>query len=145
MPTHSCVLDQDSGRLARPTELPNPPQNHGIQEVRGHPRVLRAFRCRSRTGGKEPEVSTLRKLCIIAVLISGLIVPSMVMAQSSGFTNNHFEVGAFVDYFRLSAPDPAINDVGVGGRVGFNPHPNVALEAEMAYNFERNITTTTST
>lgn len=82
--------------------------------------------------GEEPEVSTLRKLCIIAVLISGLTVPSMVMAQSSGFTNNHFEVGAFVDYFRLSAPDPAINYVGVGGRVGFNVHPNVALEAEMA-------------
>jgi hypothetical protein len=90
-------------------------------------------------------VSTLNKLSIIAVLIFGLAVPSMMMAQSSGFTNNHFEVGVFADYFRLSQPNPAINYVGVGGRVGFNVHPNVALEAEMAYNFERNITTTTST
>jgi hypothetical protein len=96
-------------------------------------------------GERKPEVSTLRKLSIITALTFGLAVPSMVMAQSSGFTNNHFEIGAFADYFRLSTPNPNINYVGVGGRVGFNVHPNVALEAEMAYNFERNITTTTST
>ena len=90
-------------------------------------------------------MSTVNKLSIIAILAFALAAPSMMMAQSSGFTNNHFEVGAFVDYFRLSTPNPNINYVGVGGRVGFNVHPNVALEAEMAYNFERNITTTTST
>jgi hypothetical protein len=90
-------------------------------------------------------VSTVNKLSILAILAFALAAPSMMMAQSSGFTNNHFEVGAFVDYFRLNTPDPNINYVGVGGRVGFNVHPNVALEAEMAYNFTRNITTTTST
>src|SRR5436305_13377448 len=41
---------------------------------------------------------------------------------------------------RLSRPDPAINFIGVGGRIGFNVHPNVALEAEMAYDFKRNTT-----
>jgi hypothetical protein len=90
------------------------------------------------------EVSTPRKATFIAVLFFCLAVSPMMMAQSSGFTNNHVEVGVFADYFRLSTPDPNINYVGVGGRLGFNVHPNVALEAEMAYDFGRNFTTTTS-
>lgn len=73
-----------------------------------------------------------------------LALPSITMAQSSGSTYNHFEAGVFADYFRLSTPNPNINYVGFGARVGFNVHPNVALEAEMAYDFDRNITTTTS-
>jgi hypothetical protein len=93
---------------------------------------------------RKQEVSTSRKLTFVAVLVFCLAVSPMMMAQSSGFTNNHFEVGAFADYFRLSSPNPNINFVGVGGRVGFNVHPNVALEAEMSYDFGRNITTTTS-
>jgi hypothetical protein len=43
-------------------------------------------------------------------------------AQNSGFANNHLELGAFVDYFRLSSTANPINFVGVGGRVGFNLH-----------------------
>ncbi len=89
-------------------------------------------------------MSTLRKLSVLAVLITALTLPSLTMAQSSGFTNNHFELGVFADYFRFSSSDPDINYVGVGGRLGFNVHPNVALEAEMGYDFGRNITTTTS-
>jgi hypothetical protein len=79
-------------------------------------------------------------LIILAVCVS---LPSGLMAQSS-YENNHVEVGAFAEYLRFSAPNPAINYAGVGGRVGFNVHPNVALEAEMSYDFERNYTNTFS-
>ena len=54
------------------------------------------------------------------------------------------EIGAFADYFRLAAPNPAINFVGAGGRLAFNVHPNIQLEAEMSYDFARNFTSTFS-
>jgi hypothetical protein len=87
----------------------------------------------------------MKRTLLVAVLVSCLALPTMMMAQSnnnseSGFKWNHVEVGAFADYFRLSNGSNPINYVGVGGRVGFNVHPNVALEAEMAYDFERNFT-----
>jgi len=41
-----------------------------------------------------------------------------------------------------SASHPHINFIGVGGRLGVNVHPNVQLEAEMAYDFKRNYTNT---
>jgi hypothetical protein len=63
---------------------------------------------------------------------------SWAMAQSKD--GDHVEVGVFADYFNLSRTSPHINYVGVGGRVGFNVHPNVQIEGEMSYNFERNFT-----
>ncbi len=56
---------------------------------------------------------------------------------------NHGEFGVYGDLFRLTprgASNPT-NYIGLGGRVGFNVHPNIALEAEMNYDFERNYTT----
>lgn len=73
-----------------------------------------------------------------------LLAPSSLIAQDSPSTENHVEIGVFADYFRLSATDPDINFVGVGGRAGFNVHPNIQLEAEMAYDFRRNFTSTFS-
>jgi hypothetical protein len=60
--------------------------------------------------------------------------------------NNHAEIGAFADYFRFdpSGLSNAANFVGVGGRVGVNVHPNIALEGEMSYDFARNFTTVSS-
>ena len=69
-----------------------------------------------------------------------LAVP-MVMAQNS----DHVEVGVFLDYFRLSNnAAPVSNFFGVGGRAAFNMNSNVQLEAEMAYDFKRNYTSTFS-
>lgn len=90
----------------------------------------------------------MKRITLIAVLVSCLALPSIVMAQNStesGFKWNHVELGAFADYFRLSNGSHPVNYVGVGGRLGFNVHPNVALEAEMAYDFERNFTNFTNT
>jgi hypothetical protein len=76
----------------------------------------------------------MKRIALLAVLGFCLAAPSITMAQG---TYNHAEVGAFVDYLRFGATNPASNLVGVGGRVGFNVHPNVMLEAEMSYDFER--------
>ena len=81
----------------------------------------------------------MKRIALFALLASCLAIPSISMAQDQ--TYNHGEVGVFADYLRFAQPDPAINFVGVGGRVGFNVHPNVSLEAEMAYDFKRNTTT----
>jgi hypothetical protein len=75
-----------------------------------------------------------------------LVIPTlfcaipMLVAQNS----DHVEVGAFVDYFRLSNSSPVQNFVGVGGRAGFNIVPSVQIEGEMAYDFSRNYTNTFS-
>jgi hypothetical protein len=63
----------------------------------------------------------------------------MVVAQSH---SDHVEVGTFADYFRFSNAEPERNFVGLGGRVAFNVHPSIQLEAEMAYDFKRNFTST---
>jgi hypothetical protein len=81
----------------------------------------------------------MKRLALFAVLGFCLAVPSFLMAQN---TNDHGEVGVFADYLRLSQPNPAINFVGIGGRIGFNVHPNIMLEAEMSYDFKRNFTST---
>ncbi len=60
------------------------------------------------------------------------------MAQA--VQGDHIEIGAFADYFRLDRTDPTLNYAGLGGRVGFNVHPNVQIEAEMAYDFDRSYT-----
>jgi len=49
------------------------------------------------------------------------------------------EVGVYGDLFRLNST----NFLGLGARVGVNVHPNLALEAEMNYDFERNYTSIT--
>jgi hypothetical protein len=58
-----------------------------------------------------------------------------------GFHNNHGEIGVYGDLFRVKpSGGTAVNFLGLGGRVGFNVHPNIALEAEMSYDFEKNYT-----
>jgi len=86
------------------------------------------------------------KRVLLFIVAACLSTPSWIAAQTSSpeYQNNHVEVGAFAEYFRLSAPDPDINFVGVGGRLGFNVHPNIQMEAEMSYDFARNFTSTFS-
>jgi hypothetical protein len=71
---------------------------------------------------------------ILSFLFLCLCAPAL-LAQS-----DHVEVGAFADYLNLSRTSPHINYVGLGGRVGFNVHRNVQIEAEMSYDFDRNFT-----
>jgi hypothetical protein len=79
---------------------------------------------------------------IAVVIIFALIAAPVVFAQGNP-DKDHGEVGVFFDLTRLHNLNNT-NFYGVGGRVGFNVHPNVQLEAEMAYDFARNFTITTS-
>jgi hypothetical protein len=65
----------------------------------------------------------------------------MLVAQDSDHMD-HVELGAFVNYFRLSDPGPTKNFIGLGGRAAFGIRPSIQLEAEMAYDFKRNYTNT---
>ena len=76
----------------------------------------------------------MKKLMLIAILAMLACSALPLRAQ------DHVEVGAFADYFALSRTTPNINYAGLGGRVGFNVRPAIQIEAEMAYDFERNFT-----
>ncbi len=82
-------------------------------------------------------------LCVGLALPAGLAAQAAPGAGSS--TLNHAEIGVYGDYFRF-APTSAYhaNFLGVGGRVGFNMNPYVALEAEMNYDFAQDFTTSTT-
>jgi len=81
--------------------------------------------------------NTKRLFWMLTAFLAFAVAP-LAMAQSS----DHVEVGAFVDYFRLSDASPVRNFVGLGGRAAFNIRPSIQLEAEMAYDFKRNFTNT---
>ena len=88
----------------------------------------------------------MKRNLIYAGMMAALALPLISKGQvvqnppKSPHTLNHGEVGVYGDYFRLS-PARNTNLLGLGGRVGFNVHPNIALEAEMNYDFEKNYTT----
>ncbi len=103
----------------------------------------------------------MKRISILASLIVSLALPCSLSAQAtaaadggggqtaqsgeSPFARNHGEVGVFADYFRFAPTGSSTtNFVGTGGRIGFNVHPNIVLEAEMAYDFARNYTTTST-
>src|SRR5262245_63600977 len=64
-----------------------------------------------------------------------LLLILLASSAPAAFAQNRGEVGVFADYFRFANAND-LNMLGVGGRVGFNVHPHVALEAEGSYNFE---------
>lgn len=73
------------------------------------------------------------KRLALFVLFALLAAPGL-FAQDDEL--NRGELGVFFNYTRLRHADA--NFFGLGGRFGVNVHPNVQLEAEMAYDFERN-------
>ena len=81
----------------------------------------------------------------LGIILTSLLfaAPTLVAAQESG-RSDHAEVGIFAEYFRFGDPGPTSNYIGLGGRAAFNVHPNVQIEAEMGYDFERNYTSTFS-
>ncbi|HKT89724.1 MAG TPA: hypothetical protein VJQ59_14865 [Candidatus Sulfotelmatobacter sp.] len=78
----------------------------------------------------------------------GLFVTLLFFASPMLFgqeqTMNHIDFGVFANYYRFTNPGPTSNFLGLGGRAAFGVRPNVQLEAEMAYDFERNYTSTSS-
>jgi hypothetical protein len=76
-------------------------------------------------------------------VVSLFFAVPMLTAQESGHMD-HVELGAFVNYYRLADPGPTRNFLGLGGRVAFGIRPSIQLEAEMAYDFKRDYTSTYS-
>lgn len=82
----------------------------------------------------------MRKMSLLAVLAAFVIVAPAMFAQ------DHGEVGAFADFTRLgTAGNGHLNYLGLGARLSFNVHPNLALEAEGSYDPNRSYTNTTDT
>ncbi len=79
------------------------------------------------------------KRCMQLGFVALLCAAPALWAQDS---SDHAEVGVFADYFRLGDTSPQENFIGLGGRAAFNVHPDIQLEAEMAYDFRRNYTQT---
>lgn len=83
------------------------------------------------------------KRCLGFLAVSLFFAVPMLVAQESG-QMDHAEIGAFVNYYRLTDPAPTRDFLGLGGRAAFGVTRNVQLEAEMAYDFRRNYTSTFS-
>lgn len=83
------------------------------------------------------------KRCLGLLIASLFFAVPMLVAQSSDHMD-HVEIGAFADYYRLDDPGPTRNFLGLGGRAAFGIRPSIQLEAEMAYDFKRDYTTTYS-
>jgi hypothetical protein len=91
----------------------------------------------------------MKRFLICAGLAGVLALPCSGFAQARSanrFDLNHVELGVYGDLFRVPpVSSNTVNFLGLGGRVGFSIHPNVQLEAEMNYDFERNYTTVVRT
>jgi len=80
----------------------------------------------------------------LCLLVSASFAQGSYNKPTTNSTYNHAEVGAFVNYTRLQNAGNT-NFFGAGGRVGVNVHPNLQLEAEGAYDFQRTVTVDVST
>ena len=70
------------------------------------------------------------KKVVLAIILTVSLAPSL-------FAQDHGEVGVFADYFRFQRAQT--NFAGVGGRLSINAIHNIALEAEMNYDFNRGV------
>jgi hypothetical protein len=68
------------------------------------------------------------KRVALLVFLAGWLVP-LASAQ------DHFQAGAYADYFRIS--QTKTNMAGLGARVGVKAFPHVMLEGEMSYDFNQ--------
>ena len=75
----------------------------------------------------------MKRFALFAAIAAVIFAPK-------AHAQNHGEVGAFVDYFRLH--ETRANYVGLGARAAFNVAKPIQLEAEMAYDFSRAYTET---
>jgi hypothetical protein len=80
----------------------------------------------------------MKSLAVVSALVLGL--GFMTPAASAQSNDNHGEVGGYFDWTRLQFAK--LNLFGVGGRVGLNIRPAIAIEAEMAYDFQASVSQT---
>lgn len=77
----------------------------------------------------------MKRTVLVMMFCALLAVTPALFAQDNEY--NHGEIGAFFDFNRLA--HTSTNFYGAGGRVSFNIHPNIQLEAEGAYDWNQNV------
>src|SRR5690242_16294878 len=85
----------------------------------------------------------MKRIAFLSALALCLaIIAPRASAQDTDNTD-HGNFGVFLNFTRLGGIQGTHpNMFGVGGRLGLNINPHVALEGEMAYDFQRNVTST---
>lgn len=84
----------------------------------------------------------MKRIAFLCALAFSLAMIAPRASAQVGDDKNHGNLGAYFDWVRLGGLQGThVNMFGVGGRLGINVHPHVVLEGEMAYDFERNVTT----
>ncbi|MDT8070911.1 MAG: hypothetical protein ROO76_22340 [Terriglobia bacterium] len=78
------------------------------------------------------------KRTVLVMMFCALLAVTPALFAQDNDNYNHGEVGAFFDFNRLA--HTSTNFYGAGGRLSFNIAPNVQLEAEGAYDWNRNVT-----
>lgn len=74
----------------------------------------------------------------VALFLSCAAPAAMSQAASGTNSSDHFEVGAFADYLRVTRPKPPVDMLGLGARAGIHLSRNILLEAEIGYDFKKN-------
>lgn len=72
------------------------------------------------------------------------IIFGLVLYLSTGAAfaaKDHVELGIYADYLRFAPEKSTNNFIGLGGRLGVNLRQNLAIEAELNYDFDVNLTT----
>src|SRR6476646_3416898 len=84
----------------------------------------------------------MKRIAIVCALVlcAAAFTPAASAQSINGDDQNHGNLGVYFDFTRLSNAD--LNMFGGGGRLGCNVSKDIVLEAEMAYDFERNVTQT---
>jgi|SwirhisoilCB2_FD_contig_121_379715_length_685_multi_4_in_0_out_0_1 hypothetical protein len=87
----------------------------------------------------------MKRIAILSALaLCVAMIAPKASAQDSD-TKNHGNFGVYFDYTRLGGIQGTHpNMFGLGGRLGVNVNPHIVLEGEMAYDFERNVTSGTT-
>ncbi|HZU33646.1 MAG TPA: hypothetical protein VFB79_21210 [Candidatus Angelobacter sp.] len=78
----------------------------------------------------------MKRFAILSALALCLAAFAPAASAQSSDDKNHGNLGVYFDYTRLQPA--SLNMFGVGARLGFNVQRHIVLEGEMAYDFERN-------
>lgn len=81
----------------------------------------------------------------LGFLVASLFFAVPMLVAQEARHMDHAEVGAFVNYYRLTDPAPTRDFLGLGARAAFGIRPSIQLEAEMAYDFKRDYVNTSNT
>jgi hypothetical protein len=76
-------------------------------------------------------------------LVLAMLAVVVFASAPAVFAQDHGVIGVYADLTRLHSANDQ-NFWGLGGRAGFNIHPNVQLEGEMSYDFARDFTISTT-